>query len=74
MKARELDRTLETNPQNCARSKFDVIAFGHQHAAHCAGANCARQAADAAARRDHNQTADAAEARARASIARCAPA
>src|SRR5947209_7398394 len=68
------DWALEANPQNRARREFDVVAFGHQHAAERARARRPRKAADAAARCYDNQPADAAKARARARIARCASA
>ena len=47
-KRRQRDVALEADAQNSARREFDVVAFGHQHAARRTDANAAQHAANAA--------------------------
>src|SRR5262245_52097393 len=73
-KGRERDRAFEFDSQDRSGLEPDVVAFGHQHAAHRASPDRAREYADPAARRDPDYSADRAEPAAASRILRRASA
>jgi hypothetical protein len=59
--SRERDRALEFNSEDCAWFEFDVVAFGHQHAAEHSRSYAPREAAKPAARASRDYSAERAK-------------